>query len=381
MLTYFEIENFLSFASGEDCGFDLCGENKDFPPTNVAIIFGNNASGKTNLIKAFEFFREIFSLSQSNFASHYLFFANNEEQHIRLKCEIILDGNIYWYENTLTMQHDILNIFESINESLTVIPYKKADQEKLLFQSENSPQPAQHLLSYLVHAQLTDKDNQQELKQFLNYVKTIKIVSKPFETYLTEVANHLVQDVELKQSLITMLSQFDLHIAQVSEKRHKFLKEQVQIQFHHQDLGKMLPLKYESNGTLGLYVLLYFILLTLRDDGLLLVDQIETAIHPDIVELMIHIIKKTRLKKKYRYPQFIFTTHQIELMTLLESKRAIFLLEKNNQGATQIHNAEDFVDIGSVKDVYKQYRLGYLGAVPFLTEQLEDLAERLRKEL
>jgi len=370
MLSYFEIENFRSFESGDEAGLDLCGDKRSFPPTNVAIIFGNNASGKTNLIKAIEFFRDIFSLYQGGSAPHYLFFAHraNEGNHIHIKCEIILEGNSFWYENTLKIEDDIL---ESVNESLSVSPYK-TNNEKLLFQYESSHQEVLHLPSYLVKA----KSSEGYVRQFLNYVKNIKVVSKHFESYLTEIAKHLMQNAALKKSLIAMISQFDLHIADIRELRHDFLNGQVQ--FHHQDLGKMLPQECESHGTLGLYVLLYFILLTLRDNRLLLVDEIESAIHPDIVEVMIRIVKRSRLQKKCRYPQFIFTTHQTELMKLLGSKRAIFLTEKNSQGATKISSAEDFMSIGGVMDAYKQYKLGRLGAVPLLSEELEELAIQLR---
>jgi len=379
MLSYFEIENFRSFESGDESGLDLCGENRSFPPTNVAVIFGNNASGKTNLIKAIEFFRDIFGLYQGGFVPHHLFFAhqNNEDKHIHIKCEIILEGNNFWYENRLRIEHDIL---ESVNESLTVIPYG-TQSDKLLFQYESLHQEMLHLSSYLVKAKLPHEENQHYARQFLNYVKSIKVVSKQFESYMTEVSNHLMQNAALKQSLITLISHLDLHITDIFSHQNDFLNGQVHIQFHHQDLGKMLPLECESHGTLGLYVLLYFILLTLRDNGLLLVDEIESAIHPDLVEVMIRIINKNKLQKKHRYPQFIFTSHQTELMTLLDHKRAIFLAEKTQRGATQISNAEDFVKISDVKDAYEQYKLGRLGAVPLLSEKLEDLAIQLRQEL
>ncbi|MCK5716400.1 MAG: AAA family ATPase [Thiomargarita sp.] len=374
MLSYFEIENFLSFESGEDSGLNFCGKKRAFPPTNVAMIFGNNASGKTNLIKAIEFFQNIFL--QQGGVSKQLFFAhqNNKNTLIHIECEIIIEGNSFWYENTLQITEDML---ESLNETLTVIFYHTT-LEKKLFQYESSPQENLHLSSYLVKANVA-KEDKQHVKQFLNYVKNITIVSKHINSYVPEVVKHLIQDVELKKSLISLISQFDLHISDTHEQKYDLFGEQVHVQFHHQDLGKILPQESESHGTLGLYVLIYFILLTLRDNRLLIIDEIESAIHLDIVEVIIRIITKNRLQKKYRYPQFIFTTHQIELMKLLGSKRAIFLVEKNSRGATNIHCAEDFENISSVKNAYKQYKLGRLGAVPFLSEKIEQLAIKLRK--
>ena len=375
MLSYFEIENFFSFESGEESGLDLCGEKRTFPPTNVSIIFGNNASGKTNLIKAIGFFQNILSVSQRTVAaSKHVFFAHkdNKEEKIHIKCEIIIEGNTFWYENTLHIKKDV---FKSVAETLSVTPYN-AKQDILLY--ESSDQEILHLSSYLVIAKLEEEKNHY-VEQFLNYVKNIKMVSKYFEHYVNEVSSYIRQDIELKQSLISMLSQLDLHITNIHLYPSDLLDNKVHIQFYHQDLGKELPIKYESHGTVGLYVLLYFILITLRDNSLLIVDEIENAIHPDIIEVIIRIIQKKSLKKKSCYPQFIFTTHQIELMTLLGNKRAIFLAEKNSRGATHINNAEDFENIKSVKNAYKQYKLGRLGAIPLLSEEIEQLAIQLRE--
>jgi AAA15 family ATPase/GTPase len=355
-------------------GLDLCGDNRSVPPTNVAMIFGNNASGKTNLISAIEFFRDIFSFYPGPSVPLHFAHQNNDNRQIHIQSEMVLNGHSFWYENTLRTAPDMI---ESVNETLTVIPYQ-TNHEKTLFQYDNSAQEALHLPSYLVKAKITEPENQQYVKQFISYIKNIKIVSKQFESYLNDVANHLMQDNALKQALLVMIREFDLHISDIDEQRHDFLNGQIHIQFHHQDLGRRLPLAYESHGTLGLYVLLYFLLLTLRDNGLLLVDEIENALHPDIVEVMIRIIKKNDLQKSPRYPQFIFTTHQTELMKLLDSKRAIFLAEKNHRGATKISSAEDFVHLGDVIEAYQQYKLGRLGAVPILSEKLEDLAVQLR---
>jgi len=375
MLTYFEIKNFRSF---EDISISWCSENSSAPPSNVSVIFGNNASGKTTLIRAVEFFRDLFGSYQGGCTPANLVFAHcdNTSRKIELSCEVVLDGDAYWYNNTLKINNDIL---ESSAESLSFTPFR-ARTEHTLFQYNGDDGGKLRLSSYLLRARSED-NHYQRIQKFLLYVQNIHTISKRIEEYVPNVAKALMQDKDLKTKLVTMLSNFDLHIDQVEEKRDDFLNDQVHVQFHHQDLNRTLPMKHESHGTQGLYVLLYYILITLRDQSLLLIDEIESAIHPDIVELLIKIIQKKGLNKSKRYPQFVFTSHQVELMTLLGSKRAIFLAEKNSRGASSLRCAADFSAIGGVRDAYDKYKLRRLGAVPDLSEELENIAKELRHSM
>jgi len=376
MLTYFEIKNFRSF---EDVSINWCSENSSAPPSNVSVIFGNNASGKTTLIRAVEFFRNLFDNYQSGSTLTHLVFAHcdNESSQIELSCEIILDGDSYWYSNTLQIEGKIL---ESLSETLEFTPFR-ARTSRCLFKKSGDDLGQLRLSSYLLRARVDDANDHQRIQKFLHYVQNIHTISKRIEEYVPNVAKTLMQDKDLKTKLVTMLSNFDLHINQVEEKRDDFLNDQVHVQFHHHDLNRTLPMKHESHGTQGLYVLLFYILTTLRDQSLLLIDEIENAIHPDIVELLIKIIQKKGLNKSKRYPQFVFTSHQVELMTLLGSKRAIFLAEKNSRGASTLRCAADFSAIGGVRDAYDKYKLGRLGAVPDLSEELENIAKDLRQSM
>ena len=377
MLTYFKIENFRSFENTE---IIFTSENSAFPPANVSIIFGNNASGKTTLIRAIDFLKSIFSSFQAGTPPANLLFAHkdNQEKLIKLSCEFIIFGDSFWYENTLKVDNKII---ESIEESLDVTPYKARHHLDIFkYNSENDDTDYQ-FSSYLTRKKFEDVKYKVYADRFLEQVKKIKTISKKLIDYQKEVAEALMQDGELKKSVKSLMSNLDLHIDNIEEQRPDFLSSNVFIKFYHGDLDQYLPIEQESHGTQGLYILLYFILDTLRNDAILLIDEIESAIHPDIVELLIKIINKKKLKKRINYPQFIFTSHQIELMKCLYSKRNIFLSEKNERGASRIQCADDFDGIASVRDSYKKYKKGRLGAIPTLTEKLNQITKDLRKKL
>jgi len=376
MLTYFEIQNFRSF---ENVSVDWCGENNTSPPSNVSVIFGNNASGKTTLIRAVEFLRDIFGSYQGGIAPNNLLFAHcdNQNRQIEIKCEIVLEGDTYWYHNILQIDDDIL---ESSYELLEYTPFR-ARTPKELFLYEGDDVGKLRLSSYLLRARADDENDAQRIRCFLKYIESIHTISKQIVEYVPDVAKALMRDPSLKQNLESMLSSFDLHIDTVTERRNDFLDGKVHVEFHHQDLGRTLPMEHESHGTQGLYVLLFYILTAMRDQSLLLIDEIESAIHPDIVELLIRMIQKKGINKGQRYPQFIFTSHQVELMKSLCSKRSIFLAEKDGQGASTIQSAADFAGIGGVRDAYAKYKHGRLGAVPELSEELESIAIKLRANM
>ncbi|MDQ7073977.1 MAG: AAA family ATPase [Gammaproteobacteria bacterium] len=375
MITYFEIKNFRSL---EDVFVNWCDENSSAPPSNVSVIFGNNASGKTTLIRAVEFFRDIFSGYQGGCTPANLLFAHcdNASKQIELSCDVVLDGNTYQYSNILKVDDDIL---ESVAESLDFTPFR-ARTSQTLFSYNGDDVGNLRLSSYLLRARV-DGENKKRIDCFLEYVQSIQAISKRIEEHVVDVAKALMKDPELKQQLENMLGNFDLHIDKVTEKRNDFLSGQVHVEFHHHDLDRTLPIEHESHGTQGLYVLLFYVLTSLRDQSLLLIDEIESAIHPDIVELLIRLIQKKGLSKKKRYPQFIFTSHQVELMKCLGSKRAIFLAEKSLRGATDIKSAADFSGIGGVRDAYNKYKKGRLGASPYLSEELDKISLTLRQHM
>jgi len=376
VLTYFEIKNFRSF---EDVFVDWCGENNSAPPSNVSVIFGNNASGKTTLIRAVEFLRDLFGSYQGGSAPSNLLFAHcdNKNRDIELTCEIVLDGDTYCYKNILQVDDDIL---ESTYEQLEFTPFRaRTSRELFLYEGENLGKL--RLSSYLLRARADDERDAHRIRDFLNYIENIDTISKQIEQYIPDVAKALMRDTELKKQLEGMLGNFDLHVDTITEKRNDFLDGQVHVEFHHHDLENTLAMEHESHGTKGLYVLLFYILTAMRDRSLLLIDEIESAIHPDIVELLIRMIQKKGISKGKRYPQFIFTSHQVELMKSLGNKRSIFLAEKNRRGASSIQCAADFEGIGGVRDAYTNYKRGRLGAVPDLSEDLENIVKELRSSL
>ena len=119
----------------------------------------------------------------------------------------------------------------------------------------------------------------------------------------------------------------------------------------------------ECSGTLQFFALLYQVMLTLKQGGLFILDEIEIKLHQNLVAYIIGLFQN-----KYENPhgaQLIFSFHNTYFMEILEPSQ-LWFTEKNDRGYTEIFSAADFKDIKKLqqRSLEELYRLGRFGAKP-----------------
>lgn len=127
-----------------------------------------------------------------------------------------------------------------------------------------------------------------------------------------------------------------------------------------------LTLDDESDGTRQLMALAPDIERSLQTGGVLLIDEIDTALHPLLVQ---YILSKFQSKRSNRNKaQLIFTTHDTELlsMELLRGDQLYFVDKDRNSGISELYSISD-LDPRTSENVQKSYLLGKYGAIPVLT--------------
>lgn len=120
----------------------------------------------------------------------------------------------------------------------------------------------------------------------------------------------------------------------------------------------------ESSGTMKLFNTLPLIIQTLNYGSVLLLDELETSFHPHIAELIIKLFNDPAVNTKNA--QLIFSTHNINLMSpdLLRRDQVWFTEKKN--GATSLFSLIEF-DKSTVKTdspYSRWYDEGRFGAIP-----------------
>ena len=140
--------------------------------------------------------------------------------------------------------------------------------------------------------------------------------------------------------------------------------------FEHQGDGSRpgrLSLERESAGTVAWLALVVPAVVTLQQGGVLVVDEIDSSLHPHLVEMLIGFFADEQ--KNPLGSQLICTTHDSYLISPqsgvnLEPEQ-IWLTEKGNDGASELYSLADFPRHKSA-NVAKRYLSGRYGGVPSL---------------
>ena len=129
-----------------------------------------------------------------------------------------------------------------------------------------------------------------------------------------------------------------------------------------------LPLEEESRGTRTLFQLALPILRTIQRGRLMVVDELESSMHPNLAE---HIIRQFNDPEINTHnAQLIFSTHDTNLLGTLSGEPAlrrdeVWLTEKDATGATVLYPLTDFKP-RKEENIERGYVQGRYGAIPYL---------------
>lgn len=128
----------------------------------------------------------------------------------------------------------------------------------------------------------------------------------------------------------------------------------------------------ESSGTIRFFQLFWFLVKALKNEEMLFADEIETHLHPHVLKNLFNLIH-TDLGRKY---QFIFTTHNFDILDLeFFKKEQVKIIDKIN-GATRISSLFDYSDLRAEHDVRKMFGQWRFWWIP---KNVKDFAQVMRK--
>ncbi len=141
----------------------------------------------------------------------------------------------------------------------------------------------------------------------------------------------------------------------------------------HSVNGKIysLPLKEESNGTRNYLYMLPVILECLNHGNVLVIDEIETSLHPLLVKEITSLFNSEAANP--HHAQIIFTTHDVLLLELEKLRRdQIYFVDKDPvHQETDLYSLADFSPRVN-EDYLKNYLIGRYGAIPNLMFEIQE---------
>jgi len=247
--------------------------------------------------------------------------------------------------------------------------------------------------------QLNYKKTSEAFDWFKDNLKIIGATDNPKLTAFTiELLN---KDEELKEFILKILIVADLGIVDISAKLDKILIDDTSLELSSPDLKTELVLisddeglklvqmdiktmhnvldeqgndivinfdfDEESEGTKRLFALVGSWIDALNNGRILIVDELDTKLHPLLMEFLIKLFHNPTQNKNDA--QLIFTTHNTNLLDLdLFRRDQIWFTEKNpNFGNTDLYSLLEFSPRKD-KNVRKGYLAGRYGAIPFISD-------------
>ncbi len=393
MIHSLRVKNFLSFKEEVCLSFEASGDKhlEDYLVakvagktrlTKVGIIYGANASGKSNLLKAFDFLYYFWLLTPENkeTGTRVIPFLLDDSSSL-LPTEFVLTLYIGEIKYVYALQ---LNATIVIKESLRVQTGKKPTEifsrsttDMVSMVTFNSFCKVGSYVQEMINvACLANMSVFAALRKLNVSIPNIDEVARwmreqfmPMiepETGLASFANGLIINDEKSRSYINNYlgeADFNIESVQIREegKRHQaFFSHRVLVK-ESQERVYELPSDLESKGTLRTMGLAGVIGKALNNNAFICIDEIESSLHPRLIEYLIE-----RFIRESKTAQLLLTTHYDGLLEQedLFRKDTIWFTDKKQNGSTELYSLSDFTGVNRITSLQKAYKYGKFGAIP-----------------
>jgi len=413
MLLDFRVKNFRSLRDEQTLSL-VAAKDKSLQVLNTmpsgikaaptllrsVAIYGPNAGGKSNLIKALQYMRAVVAESASVMQPDQTFNiqpfrldALSVAQPTEFDVSFVLDGVRHQYGFELTAQRvtrEYLLVYKAFKPQQWFERNYDAASGKDVYDFgvglkgpksvwEGATRPNALFLSMAVQL------NSEQLKPvFAWFVNKLAIFNE-----ITPLGQHFSVDMlrkpEGKRAICDFLTSADISISDIEVVTRKVsgqavhfdmaagktevLNEEQEVNellFHHvTDQGKaVFSLGDESMGTRNLLFLTGPVLDILDNGMALVVDELDSSLHPLLVRRLVELFQNPAVNKKGA--QLIFTTHDTSLLDPdLFRRDQIWFVEKDPDQASKLYPLSDFSPRKN-EALERGYLMGRYGALPFL---------------
>ena len=359
----------------------------------VSLIFGANASGKTNIIKfLYGFRRWVLNLDNrvgENIALYqpFKFDSVTADAPIEFSMEFITQRVRYKYEVSFTRLHIKTESLVSYPNGKQTLLYERImlseekESDTIKFGSSlSSSKPFNVFKNQLLISKFLKDTPCEPITNAAKYLADM-VISNGFheDTMLgedKEMLRWLYLHPDNKKMLAEFLAFADTGLADFQLEKRSEGVEVTGLHGLYEDgkkVGKTadLPLKEESFGTRALFIIGCHILQALQNGSPFFVDEMDSGLHSYVTRLIVDIFRNERINK--RHAQLIFTTHDVNLLDQNTIRKdQVWFTEKDKYGVSEIFSLSDFEDVREDTLFAKWYLNNKFGGVPSL-QSLEKL--------
>lgn len=379
----------------------------------MGLIYGANASGKTTVLQALNFFRNLVlrpaeKKTESLDFKPYLFDPKTSAKNTILSIEFLEKGIRYSYEVEINSECILreelyyypnkVNVFKrttDVSKQLTSVTFGgkvAVDKEAVKALVSNTLWN-----NTILGGSLKTNIDQNEIKDAVDWFgQHLRPIVTP-RTNLTNFATNKISEARVdKNAVLSMLKKADFDISDILIKKEEsdvpqglidyletnsgISKEQIDslrssgkissfdLKLRHtvNNYSHELPFDEESVGTQRYYGLASLLYMLINEVSTVMpIDELESSLHPD---LLTHFLLSFIVNAKQS--QLIATTHYRELLNNKDLFRndAIWFTDKSESSATELYSLADF-DSSVIRDtsnILNAYKAGKLGGIPNL---------------
>lgn len=429
MIQEIKVKNFLSFKDEVTFSFEATKDTfaEEYQVVEVApgvrllrfaMVYGANASGKSNLLDVFEFLHS-FCFRQPNIpdegtpAIPFLLDHISKKEPSRFDFVFYVGQTKYAYQLVLDsqlVQLEKLSYYKSVQPTMlfsritekgkSIISYgtdvKISSVEREKIEVECLKNMSFFAAKERANIVLPDIDAAKDWMKEC-FMPVISPKTSLFEYAEKEVANNPI----LKSHLLEFLKNADFNISNISTKEvkeqipEKYLKmfldnddipesekeklrkdgsfTHFETSFEHviSNGGNkdkfFIPKEFESLGTLRTFGIETTVFYALQKGSVLPIDEFESSLHPQLIRFILLNYLKTHSKS-----QLIITTHYDPLLNEITKpndqrifrKDSVWFTEKLDSGHTDVYSLAEFRGLNRLSSIQKAYNQGTFGAIP-----------------
>ena len=417
MIRDFWVKNYLSIRDKQELNFLAKGPSSELV-TEVAdgvflyklgILYGSNASGKSNLLIALNEVFRILVLPKSDATKRI----NGSIPFILTKNDPI-EMHVSFYANSIRYDYDVsFNEKYILNEVLYYYPNKS---KSLFYERSFVGENIQADVKFGTSLKLQVKTQESIRENTLNNHSVLSVCSKaalkediaPFnmlynwimdnyhdvdgdgEKGIVEILRDAYNTPKKRKFYNTMLQKADLNILEYrpvvedrfvpSEYRERIQKENIPEEMkeallkptadsvafvnHSNDGDFDIPLKWQSKGTIKYIRILDALYDMITSSHVYYLDELGEDLHNDLLYYYLNVFLFNSEKS-----QLIITSQETTLLSqdlINENRGVVWFVEKNKETASSEYSRGDSFGLHKNLSLYNSYRIGRLGAKPEL---------------
>lgn len=423
MLLSFGIENWMSFreeavlsmaATRERQHNNRIARHRRMRILPATVIYGANASGKSNFVQALEFAQKLVvdGAPRSGFNQLRRFLLSESTSHpdalTNFRFELLLNGQLYEYYfaiNSTAVVHEEL-IHHMTRRSRPI--FKRHLGEFDFFRQKQTDKALNFLSKHIKPNQLLVHSAAEFNNLGLEFLydwfdKQLKVIHTTSE--FQGLGELIAADSEYSSLLSDLISNLDTGVTELQVKETPlenhpiapFANDQlmpdeggtttlfqgsIPFTLSHTDSGTVVrevealhksesnetvpfSLRDESEGTIRLLHLgpAFLILTQIKQPYTFVIDELDRSLHTLATRSLLEYFLSTCTPDGNK--QLIFTTHDVALMDQnLFRRDEMWLTTKNNAGESQLYALSEFKGLRDDKDVRRSYMQGRFGGIP-----------------